>query len=228
MARRGPTPKRMDRVELDSGAWATPSRETEGGILVLRNRRRDPCSERVAIELERHRTPAELAAISADQAEALAGVIIDAVIDSSASRASSASGRLRSPRRSCAGSRARTQDERVVHDAAPHDETIAWSRRRSIAAVYYCRSRCGLRSENVRAAHRRVALSPVRFTRGLWRAQRRTRKASRSTRGWPAVPITTRRSTWAAGWDQLFEKTIFGGWLTAEKSDTVPAYAPSR
>ena len=49
-------------------------------LLFLRNRRRDPCAERVAIELDRRRTPAELAAISADQADALAGVI-HAVLD---------------------------------------------------------------------------------------------------------------------------------------------------
>ena len=49
-------------------------------LLVLRNRRRDPCAERIAIELDRRRTPAELAAISQDQAEALKSVI-DAMLD---------------------------------------------------------------------------------------------------------------------------------------------------
>jgi hypothetical protein len=66
--------------EPDPGAWANPGRDTDLALLVLRNRRRDPCAERVAIELDRRRTPAELAAISADQADALKGVI-DAVLD---------------------------------------------------------------------------------------------------------------------------------------------------
>ena len=64
----------------DPGVWAPPGREVDLALLVLRNRRRDPCAERVAIELDRRRTPAERAAISGDQAEALAGVI-DAVLD---------------------------------------------------------------------------------------------------------------------------------------------------
>ena len=59
----------------DPGVWALPGREVDLALLVLRSRRRDPCAERVAIELDRRRTPAERAAISADQAEALAGVI---------------------------------------------------------------------------------------------------------------------------------------------------------
>jgi hypothetical protein len=49
-------------------------------LLVLRKRRRDPCAERVAIELDRRRTPAERVAIEEDQAEALKGVI-HAVLD---------------------------------------------------------------------------------------------------------------------------------------------------
>jgi hypothetical protein len=68
------------RVEPDPGAWANTGRETDLALLVLRSRRRDPCDERVAIDLDRRRTPAELAAISADQADALKGVI-DAVLD---------------------------------------------------------------------------------------------------------------------------------------------------
>jgi hypothetical protein len=67
-------------VEPDPGAWATTGRDIDLALLVLRSRRRDPCAERVAIELDRRRTPAELAAISADQADALKGVI-DAVLD---------------------------------------------------------------------------------------------------------------------------------------------------
>jgi hypothetical protein len=66
--------------EPDPGAWANTSRETELALLVLRNRRRDPCAERVAIELDRRRAPAERDAISQDQAEALKGVI-DAVLN---------------------------------------------------------------------------------------------------------------------------------------------------
>jgi hypothetical protein len=66
--------------EPDRDGWASTGRETDLALLVLRSRRRDPCAERVAIALDRRRTPAERAAISADQAEALAGVI-RAVLD---------------------------------------------------------------------------------------------------------------------------------------------------
>jgi uncharacterized protein YllA (UPF0747 family) len=66
--------------EPDPGPWASTGRETDLAILVLRNRRRDPCAERVAIELDRRRTPAERAVIAGDQADALKGVI-DAVLD---------------------------------------------------------------------------------------------------------------------------------------------------
>jgi hypothetical protein len=66
--------------EPDPGAWASTGRETDLAILVLRNRRRDPCAERVAIELDRRRSPAERASIEQDQAEALKGVI-RAVLD---------------------------------------------------------------------------------------------------------------------------------------------------
>jgi hypothetical protein len=72
--------ERIAPLEPDSSAWANPGRETDLALSVLRSRRRDPCAERVAIELDRRRTPAERAAISADQAEALAGVI-RAVLD---------------------------------------------------------------------------------------------------------------------------------------------------
>ena len=72
--------ERTARVEPDPGGWATTGRETDLALLFLRNRRRDPCAERVAIELDRRRSPAERAAISEDQAEALKGVI-DAVLD---------------------------------------------------------------------------------------------------------------------------------------------------
>jgi hypothetical protein len=67
-------------TEPDPGAWAKTGRETDLALLVLRNRRRDPCAERVAIELDRRRTPAERDAISQDQADALAGVI-NAMLD---------------------------------------------------------------------------------------------------------------------------------------------------
>jgi hypothetical protein len=67
-------------VEADAGAWAARGREMDLALLVLRNRRRDPCAERVAIELDRRRTPAERVAIDQDQAEALKSVI-DAVLD---------------------------------------------------------------------------------------------------------------------------------------------------
>ena len=80
MGRRGPTPERAAAVEPDPGVWATTGRELDRALFVLRSRRRDPCAERVAIELDRQRSPAERAAISADQVEALKRVI-DAVLD---------------------------------------------------------------------------------------------------------------------------------------------------
>jgi uncharacterized protein YgfB (UPF0149 family) len=43
--------------------------------LLVVQRRRDLCADRVAIELDRRRTPAERDAISQDQADALKGVI---------------------------------------------------------------------------------------------------------------------------------------------------------
>ncbi len=67
-------------LEPDPGAWATATRTSDLALLVLRSRRRDPCAERVAIELERRRTPAESAAISERQADTLRGVI-EAVLD---------------------------------------------------------------------------------------------------------------------------------------------------
>ena len=67
-------------TEPDPGAWAKTGRETDLALLILRNRRRDPCAERIAIELDRRRTPAERDAVSQDQAEALKGVI-DAVLN---------------------------------------------------------------------------------------------------------------------------------------------------
>jgi hypothetical protein len=78
--RYGSMAERTAGVAPDPGAWANTGRETDLALLVLRSRRRDPCAERVAIELDRRRTPAELVAISADQAEALKRVI-DAVLD---------------------------------------------------------------------------------------------------------------------------------------------------
>ena len=80
MGRRGATPERAAAVEPDRSVWATTGRELDRALIVLRSRRRDPCAERVAIELDRRRTPAERAAISGDQADALKGVI-DAVLD---------------------------------------------------------------------------------------------------------------------------------------------------
>ena len=67
--------ERTAAVEPDPGAWAKAGRETDLALLVLRSRRRDPCAERIAIELDRRRTPAERVAISEDTAEALKGVI---------------------------------------------------------------------------------------------------------------------------------------------------------
>ena len=67
------------RLEPDPGAWANIGRGTDLALLVLQ-RRRDPCAERVAIEVDRRRTPAERDAVSQDQAEALKSVI-DAVLN---------------------------------------------------------------------------------------------------------------------------------------------------
>jgi hypothetical protein len=66
-------------LKPDPGAWANIGRGTDLALLVLQ-RRRDPCAERVAIELDRRRTPAERDAVSQDQAEALKSVI-DAVLN---------------------------------------------------------------------------------------------------------------------------------------------------
>lgn len=72
--------ERTARSEPDPAVWAATSRTSELALLVLRSRRRDPCAERVAIELDRRRTSAQLAAISERQAETLLGVI-EAVLD---------------------------------------------------------------------------------------------------------------------------------------------------
>jgi hypothetical protein len=66
-------------LKPDPGTWANIGRGTDLELLVLQ-RRRDPCAERVAIELDRRRTPAERVAIDQDQAEALKSVI-DAVLN---------------------------------------------------------------------------------------------------------------------------------------------------
>ena len=63
----------------DPVAWANPGRATDLALLVLQ-RRRDPCAERVAIELDRRRTPTERVAIDQDLAEALKSVI-NAMLD---------------------------------------------------------------------------------------------------------------------------------------------------
>ena len=80
MGRRGATPERTAGVEPDRSVWAKTGRELDRALIVLRSRRRDPCAERVAIELDRRRTPAERAVIAGDQADALKSVI-DAVLD---------------------------------------------------------------------------------------------------------------------------------------------------
>jgi hypothetical protein len=67
-------------LEPDPCAWANTGRETDLALLVLRSRRRDPCAERVARELERRRSPAELAAITESQANTLQR-IIEAALD---------------------------------------------------------------------------------------------------------------------------------------------------
>ena len=72
--------ERTAPVEPDPGPWTSPGRDTDLALLVLRSRRRDPCAERVAIELDRHRTPAELALISERQAATVKG-IIETVLD---------------------------------------------------------------------------------------------------------------------------------------------------
>jgi hypothetical protein len=67
-------------VEPGLGVWANTGRDTDLALLVLRNRRRDPCAERVAIELDRRRTPAERVAIDEEQAEVMKDVI-NAMLD---------------------------------------------------------------------------------------------------------------------------------------------------
>ena len=66
-------------LEPYPGAWANTGRGTDLALLVVQ-RRRDPCAERVAIEVDRRRTPAERVAIDEEQAEALKSVI-DAVLN---------------------------------------------------------------------------------------------------------------------------------------------------
>ena len=66
-------------LKPDPRAWAKIGRGPDLALLVLQ-RRRDPCAERIAIEVDRRRTPAEREAVSADQAEALKSVI-DAVLN---------------------------------------------------------------------------------------------------------------------------------------------------
>ena len=65
--------------EPDIGMLANTGRDTDLALLVVQ-RRRDPCAERIAIEVDRRRTPAERDAVSQDQADALKGVI-DAVLN---------------------------------------------------------------------------------------------------------------------------------------------------
>jgi hypothetical protein len=72
--------ERPAAVEPDPMALAKTGRDMELALQILRSRRRDPCAERVAIERDRRRTPAEREAISEDQAHALKSVI-DAVLD---------------------------------------------------------------------------------------------------------------------------------------------------
>jgi hypothetical protein len=61
-------------VEPDPGAWARTGRDMDLALLVLRNRRRDPCAERIAIELDRRRTPAERVAIEQETADVIAEI----------------------------------------------------------------------------------------------------------------------------------------------------------
>jgi hypothetical protein len=64
---------------LDVGLVATAKRDWDIALMALRGRRGDPCAERIAIELQRQRTPAELALISEGQADTL-GRVIEAVL----------------------------------------------------------------------------------------------------------------------------------------------------
>jgi hypothetical protein len=67
--------ERSARSEPEPGTWAPTSRTSDLALQFLRSRRRDPRAERVAIELERRRTPAELDRIAHNQADSLAAVI---------------------------------------------------------------------------------------------------------------------------------------------------------
>jgi len=72
--------ERATPPEPNVGAWTRAGGDSDLALLVLHSRRRDPCAERVARELERRRTPAELAAITENQAQTLLR-IINAVLD---------------------------------------------------------------------------------------------------------------------------------------------------
>ena len=64
---------------LDVGLVATTKRDWDVALMALRGRRGDPCAERIAAELQRQRTPAELGLISEGQADTL-GRVIEAVL----------------------------------------------------------------------------------------------------------------------------------------------------
>jgi hypothetical protein len=66
---------RTVRPVLDVDLVATTNRDWDIALMALRGRRGDPCAERIAIELQRQRTPAELALISEGQADTLGRVI---------------------------------------------------------------------------------------------------------------------------------------------------------
>ena len=67
-------------LEAEPGLTVSATRAAELALLVLRSRGGDPCAERVALALERRRSPAERVALAEGQTAIVVGVI-NAVLD---------------------------------------------------------------------------------------------------------------------------------------------------
>jgi hypothetical protein len=114
----GETPK----VTSDAWPGAPRSRATELALLVLRRSQRDPCAERVAIELDRRRSPAERDALSERQADAIAA-LINAVLDGLA---------LSAEQRDHAVEIAALELRRAAGEELPHDDAIVSHHQRPV------------------------------------------------------------------------------------------------
>ena len=66
--------------EPDPSMWADRAHDTALAELIIRTRRRDPCAERVAIELDRRRTMGERIVINEKLAVLIHGAVV-AVFD---------------------------------------------------------------------------------------------------------------------------------------------------